>query len=388
MPEVIQNIDFVWPWVFVFLPLPLLLSIWNSLTKTKSTQSIAGHIKKSETLENTTKKIKSKNQIAANVVRVSPLLESALSEVTTSKRRGINLRSLLLWICWLLLLVSLARPLMLTEKSLQPASGRALSLVVDLSGSMERDDFVIDGLKTDRLSAVKVIAADFLQKRQGDRVSLILYGDTAFTAAPLSFDLNAISNLLASSGIGMAGRATAIGDALGLAILSLREDDSPEKAIVLLSDGTNNAGTAEPESAATLAESLGIRIHTIGLGSEDTGNQSSGSFSTAPSADLDEEALRAIAELANGQFFRATTTAELTSVYQNIHDLEGGTSTIPPLLLKSDVRNLPILGLLFTSLLLATLELLRGKRYGRRYAGRQTTGTTTTREAVTMSKVP
>lgn len=356
MPEFFQNIDFVWPWIFLFLPVPLLLTIWNSVTTSGSNNN------RRDNRQSENQKILSNKKLPKAGVPVSPLLESALSNVASLGKRQFSFRSIILWICWLFLLLSLARPMLLSEKSLQPASGRALSLVVDLSGSMERDDFVLNGAKTDRLSAVKEIARDFLLQRQGDRVSLILYGDSAFVAAPLSFDLNAVSNFLASSGIGMAGRATAIGDALGLAILSLRDDDSQEKAIVLLSDGTNNAGTAEPESAAILANSLGIRIHSIGLGSEEPANQTSGGFTTAPSADLDEDALKAIAESAGGQFFRATTTDELSAVYQDIHELEGGTSTAPPLLLKSDIRNLPLLGLLLSSLLLALVEFLRGQQ--------------------------
>lgn len=341
MLQSVQNLEFVWPWVFLALPLPWLLSLLNigpsdhSIPQAKLASSVTG-------------------------VRVSPLLASALADVQSVKTHRFNLRAILLWVCWLLLLFALARPVMLTEKTLLPASGRALSLVVDLSGSMERKDFVVDEVQTDRLTAVKKLAADFLQRRQGDRVSLILYADTAFIAAPLSFDLTAISNSLASSGIGMAGRATAIGDALGLAVLSLRDDNAPEKAIILLSDGTNNAGTAEPESAAELAGSLGIRIHSIGLGSEQMEHQANG-FQTAPSADLDEDALRAIAESSGGQFFRATTTAELAAIYETINELEGGDSRTPPLLLKSDIRNYPLLLLLLTSLLLAAIEALKNR---------------------------
>ncbi len=338
--ESLQNLEFIWPWVFIALPLPWILSLLN--------------------IGSTNNNNKQAKLSAATGVRVSPLLASALSDVQFVKTRRFNMRAILLWVCWVLLLLALARPVMLTEKTLLPASGRALSLVIDLSGSMERRDFVVDEVQTDRLTAVKKLAADFLQQRQGDRVSLVLYADTAFISAPLSFDLMAISNLLASSGIGMAGRATAIGDALGLAVRSLRNDSAPEKAIILLSDGTNNAGSAEPESAAQLAGSLGIRVHSIGLGSEQSGTEANG-FQTAPSADLDEDALKAIAEASGGQFFRATTTAELASVYQHIDELEGGDSRTPPLLLKSDVRNYPLLLLLLTSLLLAGIEAFRNR---------------------------
>ena len=131
-------------------------------------------------------------------------------------------------------------------------------MLIDLSTSMERRDFSIDSEAVDRLTVVKKIASEFIVNRIGDRLSLVLFGSEAFIASPLSYDLNAVNTILQSSGIGMAGRTTAMGDALGLAIKSLREDNAASKAIVLLSDGTNNAGTAEPEDAAQLAASLGI----------------------------------------------------------------------------------------------------------------------------------
>ncbi len=358
MLEFMLNIDFIWPWIFLLIPLPIFVAFWNSQSSSRLSILNPANPKTGATKNNT-----AKNNSPPGV-RVSPLLESALADISSNNKKTFKLNVLMLWLAWLLLLLSLARPVILTEKSVLPASGRALSLVVDLSGSMERDDFLLNGVKTDRLSAVKSIATDFLQQRQGDRVSLILYGDNAFVAAPLSFDLHAISNILASSGIGMAGRATAIGDALGLAIQSLRQDNSVEKAIILLSDGTNNAGTAEPESAALLANSLNIRIHTIGLGSANTDEQRGSSFSTAPSADLDEDALMAIAESAGGKFFRATSTTDLAAVYQQIHEIEGGTSEAPPLLLKSDISHWPLSCLLLISLILAAMEFFSGKSKG------------------------
>ena len=208
------------------------------------------------------------------------------------------------------------------------------------------------------LSIVKRVAGEFIANRTGDRISLVLFGSEAFIGSPLSYDLEAVNHVLQSSGIGMAGRTTAMGDALGLAIQTLKEDPASEKAIVLLSDGTNNAGTAEPEDAARLAASLGIRVYTIGLGSEPGNNSASNSGSNSQqhfqsaSADLDEETLKAIAAESGARFFRAHTSAELKAIYAEIDTLEQTDNIAPPLIIKQDLRNLFILALLLACLLL------------------------------------
>ena len=182
----------------------------------------------------------------------------------------------------------------------------------------------------------------------GDRVGLVVYGKEAFIASPLTFDLNAVADILDSAGIGMAGRSTAIGDAIGLAIQTLRDDPAANKAIVLLSDGTNNAGSVEPESAAELAKSLGIRIHTIAMGSEDT---ETGGYNTAQSADLDEDTLRAVSQNTLGKFFRARTRSDLQAVYNAIDQLETADVEAPPVILRHDLHlwsQVMLLGLLIT----------------------------------------
>jgi len=139
----------------------------------------------------------------------------------------------------------------------------------------------------------------------------------------------------------MAGRSTAIGDALGLAIQSLRNDPANDKAIVLLSDGTNNAGTVEPESAAVLAAELNISIHTIAMASD---TQATG-YQTSPSADLDEQTLQDIAEQSGGSFFRARSTQELQAIYNEIKQLESAETSAPQILLQHDLRNVLLLAL-------------------------------------------
>jgi len=208
-------------------------------------------------------------QTAALLKRIVLTHKTSVSHQTGAALNAHTLKFVLLALAWVSLLTAIAQPYLPKATTAQPASGRALSMLVDLSTSMERKDFQIDDEAVDRLTVVKGIASRFIENRSGDRLGLVLFGTEAFIASPLTYDLNAVATTLQSSGIGMAGRTTAMGDALGLAIKSLRDDPAQEKAIVLLSDGTNNAGTAEPEDAAKLARSFGITIYTIGLGSDD-----------------------------------------------------------------------------------------------------------------------
>jgi Ca-activated chloride channel family protein len=308
-----------WPWVFALLPLPLLVTF-------------------------------SRVRATGNSIRIPANLAYALTDVTNNSTHKISMQAVLLWLSWFTLLVALSQPWHPGKTVVQPVSGRAIAVAVDVSGSMERRDFELNGEFKDRLSIVKDVAQTFITNRQGDRISLVLYGKEAFIASPLTFDLASVNSILASSGIGMAGRSTAIGDAIGLAIQTLSKDPSSLKAIVLLSDGTNNAGSVEPESAATLAKTLGIRIHTIALGSEDT--KTSG-YKLAQSADLDEQTLRAVAENSQGTFYRAKTYDDLQDIYTTIDALERTEVNAPPVILRHDLRHWPLY-LMLISLLLHT----------------------------------
>lgn len=198
---------------------------------------------------------------------------------------------------------------------------------------------------------MKRVAGEFIAARRGDRLALVLFARDAFLATPLTFDNQAVQDHLQAAGIGIAGRSTAIGDGLGLAIQALRHDPAPDKAIVLLSDGTNNAGSVEPEEAAALAASLGITIHTIALGSD---SATPNSLQRDPSADLDEATLDAIAAATDGTFFRARSRDELAAAWQRIDAMEGADSDAPPLILQQDLQP-GILALLIGALLLRGL---------------------------------
>jgi len=285
-------IDLQWPWLLLLLPLPLLL---NRFWKPKSSQ-------------------------ATDAIALPSVLDECLTSINQPTGLIPNKGLILPWLCWIALLLAIAQPSRPGDSVVQPVSGRAMSLVIDLSGSMERKDFDIDGEAVTRLNLVKHIAGQFIKQRSGDRLSLVLFGKEAFIASPLTFDLTALASTLDSAGIGMA----------------VRGDPAPSKAIVLLSDGTNNSGSVEPESAATLAASMNIRVHTIALGSE---RGADGAFQTSPSADLDEETLKQIAQSSGGQFFRASTSEDLSQVYARIDQLE-------TIILKTDLRWAPLMALL------------------------------------------
>lgn len=227
------------------------------------------------------------------------------------------------WLVWLLLVVSTARPVWQGEPIEQAVSGRDLMLAVDLSGSMEIGDFVLKGSKVDRLTATKAVAGEFIERRVGDRVGLVLFGERAYLQAPLTFDRKTVRTLLDESVIGLAGDKTAIGDAIGLAVKRLKENPKDQRVLILLSDGANTAGTVAPLQAAELAAKEGLKVYTIGIGADEMVIRDLlGSRKVNPSQDLDEPTMRGIAEKTGGRYFRARDVKELENIYQMLDELE------------------------------------------------------------------
>jgi len=196
-------------------------------------------------------------------------------------------------------------------------------LAVDLSVSMEEEDFILKGRTVNRLIATKSVAGEFIERRVGDRIGLILFGEQAYLQAPLTFDRETVRTLLYESAIGLAGRSTAIGDAIGLAVKRLRERDESNRILILLTDGANTAGVVQPLEAADLASREGLKIYTIGVGADEKLIRSLfGMRKVNPSADLDETTLKAIAEKTGGRYFRARNTKELNEIYKLLDVLE------------------------------------------------------------------
>jgi Ca-activated chloride channel family protein len=231
-----------------------------------------------------------------------------------------------LWLAltaWLLLVGAAARPVWLGPPIDLPVSGRDLLLAVDLSGSMSTQDFSLNGQQVDRLTAIKSIAGDFIQRRVGDRLGLILFGSNAYVQSPLTFDRQTVDTLLQEAVIGLAGNQTAIGDAIGLAVKELQRHAKGNKVLILLTDGANDAGLVDPIAAAKLAAKEGLTIYTIGIGADSVMVPSLfGMQQVNPSQDLDEGALRAIAKATGGRYFRARDTAALNKIYTVIDQLQ------------------------------------------------------------------
>jgi Ca-activated chloride channel family protein len=196
-------------------------------------------------------------------------------------------------------------------------------LVVDLSESMQVQDFLLDDQPVDRLVALKRVALDFVARRTGDRVGLVLFGEQAYLNVPLTFDRATVARMLEETTIGLAGRSTAIGDAIGLAAKRLRDQAATHKTIILMTDGANTSGQVDPMRAAELAAAAGLRIYTVGIGADEmVVNQLFGRIRVNPSQDLDEDTLRAIAKATGGNYFRARDVAELEKIYAEIDRLE------------------------------------------------------------------
>jgi len=226
---------------------------------------------------------------------------------------------------WVLAVLAAARPEFVGEPVALPMTGRDLLLSVDLSGSMEEQDFQLNGQWVDRLTATKAVATEFIERRVGDRVGLILFGREAYLQAPLTFDRQTVSTLLDEAVIGLAGKETAIGDSIGLAIRTLDDAgvEQGRRVLILLTDGANTAGAVEPLKAAELAAQRKMVIYTIGIGADAlTVRSLFGLRQINPSADLDEETLTAIAQMTGGRYFRARDTQEFAEIYSILDGLE------------------------------------------------------------------
>jgi len=224
---------------------------------------------------------------------------------------------------WLAIVFACMRPQWLGEIVDIPLTGRDLMLGLDISGSMREQDFQVRGRTVERMEAAKVVAAEFVAQRQGDRVGLILFGDNAQVQTPLTYDLKTVQHFISESLVGLIGSSTAIGDAIGLAVKRLRERPADSRVFVLLTDGANTAGVVSPLEAAEVAKRYNIRIHTIGVGAEQmVVRDAYGQTVVNPSRALDEESLQEISAITGGQYFRARNTREMVRIYDEINKLE------------------------------------------------------------------
>jgi Ca-activated chloride channel family protein len=284
------------PWVLFLIPLPLL--IWYVLPQAKVTVSAA--------------------------LRV-PFYDAMQRIVQQQQRSIVSQASLMIpAFIWLLLVMALSGPRWVGEPLPVKREGYNIMLTLDLSGSMEMTDMVLHDRPVSRLLVVKRAAEHFVEDRKGDRLGLILFGTQAYLQTPLTYDRHSVLMRLEDATVGLAGKTTSIGDAVGLAVKRLQDVPKQGRIIILLTDGANNSGVVTPLKAAELAKDEGIKIYTIGLGAEsDPRAMTADNFlDLNASADLDETTLKEMAEMTGGQYFRATDPESLQAIYQTINQLE------------------------------------------------------------------
>ena len=261
-------------------------------------------------------KVKQQNKIALKV----PFFDT-LSNETINSRQFININfiDLLNILAWIALILTIAKPVWVSDSIKLPVKGKDVMLAVDLSGSMQEKDFILNGQKVDRLTAVKKTANEFIDKRKKDRIGLVVFGSQAYLYAPLTFDTALVKQFLNESRIRMAGEKTAIGDAIALAIKHFSDsniESEKNKILILLTDGANSAGVIDPREAVKLAKLENLKIYTIGIGTDAI----KGFFFRR--ASIDEALLKFIAAETGAKYFRAKNTKGLEQIYNALDKLE------------------------------------------------------------------
>ena len=223
---------------------------------------------------------------------------------------------------WISVVAALCRPQWVGEPHQVQNQGRDIMLVVDISTSMNEADFVLQGKRYDRLTAVKYVVNQFVDKRTEDRIGLVLFGTRAYLQVPLTYDRAALKEALWSTDAGMAGNSTSIGDAVGVALKNMPlQDKVQNKVIVLLTDGENNDGSLSLPQAVNLAKKEKVKVYTIGVGSDEQSFW--GGLLTVPTnSGLDETGLQQLAAETKGTYFRAKDLNSLVNVYDAIDQLE------------------------------------------------------------------
>ncbi|MEE3877406.1 vWA domain-containing protein [Vibrio sp. YYF0003] len=320
------NIEFVWWWALILLPLPLL--VYKLLPR----ESQQAEIKL-----------------------------AYLPDNTHSNKPKQKLQKTLSIAIWTLLIIACARPVWFGDPIEFQPKYRDLMLVVDLSGSMQKEDMNLDGEFTDRLTAVKKVLSDFVAKRKGDRLGVVLFGDHAYLQTPLTADRQAVIQQINQTVIGLVGKSTAMGDGIGLGTKTFVDSNAPQRVMVLLSDGGNTAGVLDPIEAAEIAKKYNATIYTVGVGA---GEMMVKEFfmtrKVDTAADLDEKTLTQIAEVTGGQYFRARDTEQLENIYETINQLEPVSSDTQTWRPQSEWFRYPLSAALGLSVLLFLLRRKHG----------------------------
>jgi len=284
-------IDFAWLWVGLVWPIPLIYR-WLRRAFTQQSQPLT----------------------------VTHLPAVASTAIQPNSRTWLNVIGLLVWT---LIVVAFMRPQWLGEPIPAQNDAREMMIAVDLSGSMEIADMTINGEQVDRLTMLKYVMHDFIERRVGDRLGLILFADTAYVQAPMTFDRATVQKMLDETVLHLIGERTAIGDAIALTAKRFVDRPQTNKILILVTDGQNTAGNVSPEQALELAKYYGVKIYTIGVGAEEIiVDGFFGQRRVNPSRDLDENMLRQLADETGGEYFRARSTEELENIYTELDAYE------------------------------------------------------------------
>jgi len=332
-------LSFLWPWMALLLPLPIVF--WFLLKP---------HIKKASSSE------------PEILFPYTERLQSAFTTKSTNTKAKSNFWFVIsLSLLWVFLVLSIMRPELIDTSNQTNRKGYDIMMAVDISLSMNLLDFSTKEKKVTRLDVVKEVVSNFIKTRHGDRLGLILFGEHAYLQVPMTLDTFAMLRMLNNSIAGMARPSTAIGDAIGIAIAELRRRTSESKVFILLTDGTDNSSNLPPLEAAQIAEKYGIRIYTIGVGSDNTMSHSMGN--TNLDQGVNEVMLQKIADITGGKYFRAKDDYSLEKIYNKINDLEKIDLTITEYRSKS-LHKYPLLVACFLFLVLCLMPLYRRFLYG------------------------
>ena len=257
-----------------------------------------------------------------------------------------------------LFVIALARPQHGNEQTKVKTEGIDIVLAVDVSGSMLAEDFEIGGRRHNRLYVIKQVVKDFIQKRTNDRLGLVVFAGRAYTQCPMTLDYGMLLQLLEKVEIGMVEDGTAIGSGIGSSVDRLKNTKAKSKVVILLTDGRNNSGEIDPFTAAEIAKTLGIKVYTIGAGTKGLApfpaiDLFGNTVMRQVKIDIDDDALREIAKITDGKYYRATDTESLKEIYRQIDKLEKTESEVTQYTEYSELFHyflLPAFGLLLFEL--------------------------------------
>lgn len=332
--------QFRWPWLALLILLPFAI-LWLNRWRGRSVNVPTAELR-----------FPSLNRIKA-----------AFSAQQAGKPPSNRLFFLLLLTSWVFLVLALMQPEKVDQFQQVNHKGYDLMLAVDTSGSMQAVDFSTPAKTLSRLDVTKDVVGKFVLGRQGDRVGLITFGENAYLHVPLTLDTLSVSRMLNDTVAGIAGNATAIGDAIGMGVRTLRERPEGSRVLVLLTDGEDNASRIPPLEAAKLAKQYGIRIYTIGVGKDGPVPfpMQFGGYGMAE-VPIDEELLKEIALMTGGHYFRATDQKTLVSVYSKINELEKTESNSTLFLIREPLYAYPLSAALLALFTLTLLQLRRPAR--------------------------